>query len=257
MRPHSAGRARQWLSARPGRSASRVFDALRELRPDWAGRAVDKGAMKIVFHGDADDEATCARTTLRPSQQQDGPTVPRTPTTSWSCSSSTPCCSPATTPPPIHTMYMDRPMKGANLMQALARVNRRFRGKQDGLLVGYAPLTENLRKAIAEYTPSDPRTRRSAGTSTGRSARSTTRSPSSRPCWRRRMAGDPRRHGKHPTRWQPGGAPGRQLPARPADSGNVVDPALSRCTSVSATAPAGWSGSTPLRNQPRLRRTRR
>jgi hypothetical protein len=40
-------------------------------------------------------------------------------------------------------------------MQALARVNRRFRGKQDGLLVGYAPLTDNLRKALAEYTPSD------------------------------------------------------------------------------------------------------
>ncbi|MEU6265899.1 hypothetical protein ABZ811_22150 [Saccharopolyspora shandongensis] len=57
--------------------------------------------------------------------------------------------------PPIHTLYMDRPMQGANLMQALARVNWRFRGKQDSLLVGYAPLTENLKKALAEYTPSD------------------------------------------------------------------------------------------------------
>jgi type I restriction enzyme, R subunit len=57
--------------------------------------------------------------------------------------------------PPVHTLYMDRPMQGANLMQALARVNRRFRGKQDGLLAGYAPLTENLKKDLIEYTPSD------------------------------------------------------------------------------------------------------
>jgi type I restriction enzyme R subunit len=52
-------------------------------------------------------------------------------------------------------MAMDRPMRGANLMQALARVNRRFKGKQDGLLVGYAPLTENLKKALTEYSSGD------------------------------------------------------------------------------------------------------
>ena len=54
--------------------------------------------------------------------------------------------------PPLHTLYLDRPLKGALLMQTLARVNRTFRGKQDGLLVAYAPLAENLRKALAEYT---------------------------------------------------------------------------------------------------------
>ena len=37
--------------------------------------------------------------------------------------------------PPLHTLYLDRPLKGALLMQTLARVNRTFRGKQDGLLV--------------------------------------------------------------------------------------------------------------------------
>ena len=57
--------------------------------------------------------------------------------------------------PPLHTLYLDRPLKGALLMQTLARVNRTFRGKQDGLLVAYAPLAENLQKALAEYTPDD------------------------------------------------------------------------------------------------------
>ena len=44
-------------------------------------------------------------------------------------------------------------------MQALARVNRTFRNKQDGLLVGYAPLTENLYAALAEYTARDQNTK--------------------------------------------------------------------------------------------------
>jgi type I restriction enzyme R subunit len=57
--------------------------------------------------------------------------------------------------PPLHTMYVDKPMQGAALMQALARVNRTFRNKQDGLLVGYAPLEGNLFAALAEYTARD------------------------------------------------------------------------------------------------------
>lgn len=61
--------------------------------------------------------------------------------------------------PPLHTLYLDRPLKGALLMQTLARVNRTFRGKQDGLLVGYAPLAENLREALDEYTGTDRATR--------------------------------------------------------------------------------------------------
>ena len=57
--------------------------------------------------------------------------------------------------PPLHTLYLDRPLKGALLMQTLARVNRTFRGKEDGLLVAYAPLADNLHKALAEYTEPD------------------------------------------------------------------------------------------------------
>ena len=57
--------------------------------------------------------------------------------------------------PPLHTLYLDRPLKGALLMQTLARVNRTFRGKPDGLLVAYAPLADNLNRALAEYTDTD------------------------------------------------------------------------------------------------------
>jgi type I restriction enzyme R subunit len=61
--------------------------------------------------------------------------------------------------PPLHTLYLDRPLKGALLMQTLARVNRTFRGKEAGLLVGYAPLADNLQKALAEYSPRDQKTK--------------------------------------------------------------------------------------------------
>ena len=61
--------------------------------------------------------------------------------------------------PPLHTLYLDRPLKGALLMQTLARVNRTYEGKADGLLVAYAPLDENLAKALAEYTSSDQESR--------------------------------------------------------------------------------------------------
>ena len=57
--------------------------------------------------------------------------------------------------PPLHTLYLDRPLKGALLMQTLARVNRTFRGKPAGLLVAYAPLADNLAAALAEYTETD------------------------------------------------------------------------------------------------------
>ena len=57
--------------------------------------------------------------------------------------------------PAVHTMYVDKPMQGAGLMQAIARVNRTFRDKPGGLIVDYIGIATNLRQALAEYSPSD------------------------------------------------------------------------------------------------------
>ncbi|GAA4960594.1 hypothetical protein GCM10023238_29770 [Streptomyces heliomycini] len=138
----------------------RVYDALRELRPEWHSDEFEKGTMKIVFSSnsrkDSDELLAHALTDSRrkavinrakdPDDELELLIVNNMLLTGFDA-------------PPIHTMYLDRPLKGANLMQALARVNRRFRGKEDGLLVGYAPLTENLQRAIAEYTEADQRDR--------------------------------------------------------------------------------------------------
>ncbi len=57
--------------------------------------------------------------------------------------------------PSMHTMYIDKPMQGHNLMQAIARVNRVFKEKQGGLIVDYIGIAENLKKALSEYTDND------------------------------------------------------------------------------------------------------
>lgn len=60
--------------------------------------------------------------------------------------------------PSMHTMYIDKPMQGHNLMQAIARVNRVFKEKQGGLVVDYIGIAENLKEALSKYTESDKKT---------------------------------------------------------------------------------------------------
>src|SRR5690606_751635 len=53
--------------------------------------------------------------------------------------------------PPAHTIYLDKPMKGHTLMQAIARVNRVYKDKPGGLVVDYLGVAEELRKAVGTY----------------------------------------------------------------------------------------------------------
>ena len=59
--------------------------------------------------------------------------------------------------PCMHTMYVDKPMKGHGLMQAIARVNRVFRDKPAGLVVDYIGIAQNLKSALGQYSPRRPR----------------------------------------------------------------------------------------------------
>ena len=60
--------------------------------------------------------------------------------------------------PAMNTMYIDKPMKGHNLMQAIARVNRVFKDKPGGLVVDYIGIADNLKQALRQYTDSDRKT---------------------------------------------------------------------------------------------------
>lgn len=57
--------------------------------------------------------------------------------------------------PCMHTMYIDKPMRGHGLIQAIGRVNRVFEEKPDGLVVDYIGIATNLKKALAQYSQSD------------------------------------------------------------------------------------------------------
>ncbi|GGO19491.1 DEAD/DEAH box helicase [Microbispora rosea subsp. aerata] len=134
----------------------RVYDALRKLRPEWHSDDPAKGAMKIVFSSNSRKDPEHLRVhALSDSQRKAVINRAKDPDDELELLIVNNMLLTGFDAPPIHTMYLDRPLRGANLMQALARVNRRFRGKEDGLLVGYAPLAENLRDAIAEYSAAD------------------------------------------------------------------------------------------------------
>ena len=134
---------------------ARLYEQIIELRPDWHSPDLDRGRIKVVYSGDATDQEPIGRHVRRESENaaikqrlQDIDDdleiviVKDMMLTGYDS-------------PPLHTLYLDRPLKGALLMQTLARVNRTFRGKDAGLLVGYAPLADNLQKALSEYTSED------------------------------------------------------------------------------------------------------
>lgn len=134
-----------------------LYNEIIKLRPDWHSEDPEKGAIKIVMTGSASDKAL-----LRP-HIYDGKTKKRLekrfkdPSDElklvivrdmWLTGFDAPC---------VHTLYVDKPMKGHNLMQAIARVNRVFKDKQGGLVVDYIGIGNELKAAMKEYTGSKGR----------------------------------------------------------------------------------------------------
>ncbi len=136
-----------------------LYNAIIELRPEWHSDDPEKGVIKVVITGSASDKPL-----LRPHlyshnikkrlekrfKNPDDPMRLVIVRDMWLTGFDAPC---------VHTMYIDKPMKGHNLMQAIARVNRVFRDKQGGLVVDYIGIATDLKKAIADYTASKGRGR--------------------------------------------------------------------------------------------------
>ncbi|OOL32903.1 DEAD/DEAH box helicase [Rhodococcus rhodochrous] len=136
-----------------------LYDEIVALRPDWHTDDISTGRIKVVYSGTAADQPPIGKHVRRDSanaaikkrlknvdDELEFVIVKDMLLTGFDA-------------PPLHTLYLDRPLKGALLMQALARVNRTFRGKRDGLLVAYAPVADNLAEALAEYTATDQKTK--------------------------------------------------------------------------------------------------
>jgi type I restriction enzyme, R subunit len=138
---------------------ARLYDAIVALRPDWHSDALDRGRIKVVYSGSASDVPPVSAHVRRDSANQAVKERLKDAQDELELVIVKDMMLTGFDAPPLHTLYLDRPLKGALLMQTLARVNRTFEGKEDGLLVAYAPLADNLAKALAEYSESDQENR--------------------------------------------------------------------------------------------------
>ena len=132
-----------------------LYDQIVALRPDWHDDAIDKGRIKVVYSGSAADQPPISNHVRREGLNKTIKARLKDVDDELEIVIVKDMMLTGYDSPPLHTLYLDRPLKGALLMQTLARVNRTFRGKQDSLLVAYAPLVDNLAKALAEYTATD------------------------------------------------------------------------------------------------------
>jgi type I restriction enzyme R subunit len=136
------------------RIAVDMYTAIQKLRPDWHSDDDNEGMMKIVMSGSASDcqewqphirnkagREALAKRFKKPEDNLKLVIVRDMWLTGFDC-------------PSLHTMYVDKPMNGHSLMQAIARVNRVFRDKPGGLVVDYLGLADSLKRALAQYTES-------------------------------------------------------------------------------------------------------
>jgi type I restriction enzyme R subunit len=137
------------------RICTELYKELIALRPDWHSDKDEEGALKVVMTGQASDPVAWQQH-IRPKRgreemakrfkKADDPLKLVIVRDMWLTGFDAPC---------MHTMYVDKPMSGHNLMQAIARVNRVFKNKPGGLVVDYLGLAAELKKALAQYTKAD------------------------------------------------------------------------------------------------------
>lgn len=140
------------------RIAIDLYKEIINLRPDWHSNEDDKGIIKIVMTGSSSDPAQWQpfignkkrrEFLAKRMKDNDDPLKIVIVRDMWLTGFDVPA---------MNTMYIDKPMKGHNLMQAIARVNRVFKDKPGGLIVDYIGIAESLKEALHQYTESDKRT---------------------------------------------------------------------------------------------------
>lgn len=132
-----------------------LYNQIVALRPDWHSDDDDAGLIKVVMTGSAADPegwrphigAKTRRDLLaKRAKKPNDPLKLVIVRDMWLTGFDAPS---------MHTMYIDKPMRGHGLMQAIARVNRVFRDKPAGLIVDYIGIAENLKSALGQYSKSD------------------------------------------------------------------------------------------------------
>jgi type I restriction enzyme R subunit len=131
-----------------------LYDAIAALRPSWHHEADEQGLIKVVMTGNAAEGPRVSAHARNKSRREDLALRFRDPNDPFRIVIVRDMWLTGFDAPSLHTMYVDKPMRGHGLMQAIARVNRVFRDKPGGLVVDYLGLADELRKALATYTES-------------------------------------------------------------------------------------------------------
>ena len=130
----------------------RLYDQIVALRPEWHADDHKSGAIKVIMTASASDKPELQPHHTSRVQKKDLEKRFKDPSDPlkivivrdmWLTGFDAPC---------LATMYMDKPMQGANLAQAIARVNRVFKDKPGGLVVDYIGIAPQLREALATYS---------------------------------------------------------------------------------------------------------
>jgi type I restriction enzyme R subunit len=136
------------------RIAVELYEEIIKIRPNWHNKDLDKGSIKVVMTSTSSDpESWQIHNTTKQNRKAIGerfknendPLQLVIVRDMWLTGFDVPC---------LHTMYVDKPMKGHNLMQAIARVNRVFKDKPGGLIVDYIGIASDVKTALATYTSS-------------------------------------------------------------------------------------------------------
>jgi type I restriction enzyme R subunit len=131
-----------------------LYDAIVRLRPEWHHDEDDKGVIKVVMTGSASDPPEWQPHIRNKQRREYLANRFRDPNDPLKLVIVRDMWLTGFDAPPLHTMYVDKPMRAHGLMQAIARVNRVFRDKPGGLVVDYIGLAYELKKALATYTES-------------------------------------------------------------------------------------------------------
>ncbi len=131
-----------------------LYRGLIALRPEWHDPDDDKGALKVVMTGSAADPGDWQPHIRNKSRREALANRFRDASDPFRIVIVRDMWLTGFDAPSLHTMYVDKPMRGHGLMQAIARVNRVFKDKPGGLVVDYLGLADELKQALATYTES-------------------------------------------------------------------------------------------------------
>jgi len=126
-----------------------------KLRPEWYNKDDTKGIIKVIMTGSSSDPVEWQEHIRTKQRRKEIGEKMKDPSDPMKIAIVRDMWLTGFDAPSLHTMYVDKPMRGHGLMQAIARVNRVFKDKPGGLIVDYIGVAYELKKALAEYTEGD------------------------------------------------------------------------------------------------------